>query len=126
MDSLEEPFNAHPKTSNEDFSEIENLKAKSKCHAFGLLLMFGSGGYYFGYYMGIWNPIGQKHLRLNLNVAEDDINTCYGLINVCYAVGAMFGCLFGSMLATKIGRIRLLLLTDIFSVIIMVFYMFPN
>ena len=87
--------------------------------------MFGSGGYYFGYYMGIWNPLGEKHLRVNLGVGDDHINTAYGLVNVAFAVGAMFGCLFGSKVATKIGRIRTCMITDIFSIFVMAFYMFP-
>ena len=95
-------------------------------YSFGLLFMLGSGGYYFGYYLGIWNPLGQKHLRLNMNVDDSDIETYQGLINVFFAFGAMCGCLLGSVLALKIGRIRLLLLTDILSLITVVGYMWPE
>jgi hypothetical protein len=75
--------------------------------------------------MGIWNPLGQKHLRLNLGVEDDFIETAQGLINVCYAVGAFIGCLFGSYLAVYIGRIRLIFYVDILSLVTVVGYMFP-
>jgi MFS family permease len=125
-DMLEANF--APKTGQElekEFDQVENIEGKSAAYCFGLLLMLGSGGYYFGYYMGIWNPLGQKHLRLNLGVEVDFIETAQGLINVCYAVGAMFGCLFGSVLAVRIGRIRLIFLVDILSLVTVVGYMFP-
>jgi SP family arabinose:H+ symporter-like MFS transporter len=108
-----------------EFAQVENIEGKSAAYCFGLLLMLGSGGYYFGYYMGIWNPLGQKHLRLNLGVEDDFIETAQGLINVCYAVGAMFGCLFGSFLAVHIGRIRLIFYVDILSLVTVIGYMFP-
>jgi len=111
--------------TGENYSDIEKFKGKSKAYNLGLLLMFGSGGYYFGYYMGIWNPLGEKHLRQNLKLDEDYINIYYGLINVCFAIGAMLGCLLGSIIATKIGRVRLLLITDIFSIFVTIGYMFP-
>jgi hypothetical protein len=108
-----------------EFAQVESIEGKSAAYCFGLLLMLGSGGYYFGYYMGIWNPLGQKHLRLNLSVDDDFVETAQGLINLFFAVGAMFGCLFGSVLAVKIGRIRLIFLVDILSLVTVVGYMFP-
>jgi hypothetical protein len=108
-----------------EFAQLENIEGKSAAYCFGLLIMLGSGGYYFGYYMGIWNPLGQKHLRLNLGVEDDFIETAQGLINVFFAVGAMFGCLFGSFLAVHIGRIRLIFYVDILSLVTVVGYMFP-
>jgi hypothetical protein len=109
----------------DEFALVEKIEGKSAAYCFGLLLMLGSGGYYFGYYMGIWNPLGQKHLRKNLGVEDDFIETAQGLINVCYAVGAFIGCLFGSYLAVYIGRIRLIFYVDILSLITVVGYMFP-
>ena len=63
---------------NSEFTQVEGIEGKSACYSYGLLAMLGSGGYYFGYYMGIWNPLGQKHLRLNLNVEPDMIETYQG------------------------------------------------
>jgi len=125
-DALDQNFLGSGKTEEEnEFAQVERVQGKSAAYCFGLLLMLGSGGYYFGYYMGIWNPLGAKHLRLNLKVEDDMIETYQGLINVFFAVGAMFGCITGSLLAVHIGRIRLIFYVDILSVIVVVGYMFP-
>ena len=100
------------------FKDIEKLDGKSCCRIFGLLLMFGSGGYYFGYYMGIWNPLGEKYLRLVLKIDENDINLYYGLVNLMFAIGAAIGCTFGGVIADAIGRVSFLAFIDIFTVVV--------
>ena len=77
----EELFSDNKRQTEDDFAALEKLKGKSTCYIASLAVMFGSGGYYFGYYMGIWNPLGEKYLRLVLKVDEEDINLYYGIIN---------------------------------------------
>ena len=60
------------------YLEVEGLEGESRCYSYGLLAMLCSGGYYFGYYMGIWNPLGRKHLWLNLGVPGDIVEYYQG------------------------------------------------
>lgn len=64
-----------------------------------LSIMYGTlastAGIYFGYFQSIFNPLGEKLLRLHYKV--DDVNSYYGNLNLFFPIGAGLGCILGGL-----------------------------
>ena len=73
--------------------------------------------YYSGYYMGIMNPMGEILTRLVFRIETDQqANEFIGNCNLLLCIGAMVSFFFVGPAANKLGRVRLLILSELLGV----------
>ena len=74
------------------------------------------GGYYFGYYIGITNPMADP-LTTYYNIDKDSITGFKGNINSFFSLGAMVSVFLVGPLSNIIGRVRVLILAEVIGII---------
>ena len=103
---------------------------KNKCGNIFRTIVLALGGFYFGYYLVIYNPLGYPVLvgvlGMNKEVDSSKINTTLGLINFLFPIGALVSVILGGRLESKLGRRIILYSGEILALITLVIYMFPN
>lgn len=106
----------HSKYLADDYQEIMSFDERSNCYNMGLAFLIASGGYYFGYNIGIWNPLGEKHLIFHYGYTGVQNLETLGLINSLFAIGACLGCLSAGFFCERIGRFKTLWLVEILAI----------
>lgn len=101
---------------------IEELTLKNKNLAYGLAALIGTGGFYTGYYMSIFNPIGSYLFENHYKMNEDKKNASLGNINLFFPIGAAISVLAFGPLSNKLGRVRTLLLAELVALLAYLFY----
>lgn len=84
------------------------------------------GGYGFGYYLGVLNPLGNPYLHIDLDVPDSELPYKLGNANLFFALGAVCATLFMGFISDQIGRINLLLLCEVIMVICCGLYSIPE
>lgn len=74
------------------------------------------GGYYFGYYIGIFNPLGDPLVEKVYGLSGDARLNLIGNINLFFTVGAAISVFISGPLSDFVGRIRLLLFLEFLAV----------
>ncbi len=83
--------------------------------ALGISLIFGN--FWFGYGVGVLNPIGDIMLKKVYNIeSETERNTQSGYLNNFFALGALAGVLLAGNLSDIIGRRPVLYLTHLIAI----------
>ena len=86
-----------------------------------------AGGYYLGYYLGIMNPLGTPLAKDVYNLkTKDEIDEFNGNVNFYFSAGTFISCFVAGILADAIGRIRLIMLTEILSFFVAYLYTIQN
>lgn len=88
--------------------------------------VIGVGGYGFGYYIGVLNPVGNPYLGKVLDVPESDLNDKLGNANLAFSIGAMASTLIMGPISNRLGRINLLMLCEAITLICCAWYALPN
>ena len=105
-------------------------KQLSASFNYALAIVLGSGGFYFGYYIACWNPFSDPILQgvygYNKDTDKAKLDFLNGLVNMLFAVGAMFGVLGTGALADTFGRRPILYIGEIIALICMLPYAVVN
>lgn len=96
---------------------LEDLTLKNKGFAYGLAAIIGSGGFYFGYFMSIFNPIGKPLLTGHYKMTEDQADNVLGNVNLFFCIGAGLACILFGKLSDLFGRVRLLIAFEFLAII---------
>lgn len=103
------------------------LKERNSFYNTLLMLLVASGGYYFGFYIGVFNALGTELLIQVYNIPnEKEIRTTNGRINMFFTVGNLVGVLIVTYLTNKIGRRRLLILAELLGFLLFFAYTVQN
>lgn len=104
-------------------NETKTPVQKSKAKNYALALTLASGGFYFGYYVGILNPMGELMLKKIYNQTDQqEIDSTSGLLNNLFSLGALAGVLLAGLLADKIGRRPVMYMTDAIALLCSVLF----
>lgn len=97
---------------------------RSKASNYFLAIALVFGNYWFGYAIGILNPIGVKMLVAKYDYdggdseeAQSKRDNILGLMNNVFSIGALVGVLVTGGLADKLGRRTVMYITDILAII---------
>ena len=90
----------------DNYDQIADFDERSSGYNLGIAVLVASGGAFFGYNLGIWNPIGTKLLKYQYGLTGEDNNQAIGNVNLLFAIGACIGCLSAGFAANAIGRFR--------------------
>lgn len=91
---------------------VSSQRTNSKQYILSLLL--GCGGFYFGYGVGIFNPLGDIMLKQVYGFESDkDVELYSGLLNTFFSVGALAGVMVSGNLVDRFGRRPSMIATDI-------------
>lgn len=106
------------------------LKQLSKCRNYGIALVLGSGGFYFGYFLACFNPLFMPMLvgAFGYDETKDKslLNTYNGLTTMFFCLGAASGTLLSGYLSDKFGRRPILYLGEVIALASGVPYLFEN
>lgn len=88
------------------------------------------GGFYFGYYIAVFNPLSKPVLIGVLGYDEindaGDIQTLNGMTNFLFAIGATIGVLITGQLADRFGRLALLYAGEVLALLCIVPYVIAS
>lgn len=89
-----------------------------------LALVLALSNFWFGYEIGIFNPVGDKMLIAKYGYeegtegdAKSKRDTILGLLNNVFSVGALFGVLMAGPLADKLGRKPVTYISDLLAIL---------
>ena len=107
---------------------VEEPEQLNKKLNYGIAIVLGSGGFYFGYYVACFNPFEKPILEGELGyvLGTDSEKTMIGLVNMLFAVGAMVGVLFTGALADRFGRRPLLIFGEVLALLCVIPYSIAN
>lgn len=80
-------------------------------------LVLASGGFFFGYHIGVLNPLGEVLLVDVYNLSGQRKIDVNGLLNSLFCIGVMIGVLGTGVLADKIGRRPVYYASDFVAII---------
>ena len=90
-------------------------------------MILAAGGYYFGYYVGIMNPLGTPLAKdvydLKTKTQVDEFN---GNVNFYFCIGTFIACFIAGILADAVGRIRVIMLTEVLCFVTSYLYTVQN
>ena len=92
------------------------------CNNYIRILLLSIYSISFGYYMTIFNPIGDIILRDVYKLDDDRIQYVLGNINMLYGLGAFFSVLSSGYISERIGRRRLIIIFDLSNIVIISLY----
>ena len=96
---------------------MQNSEEFSRLYLYSLVINAALGAFYFGYIMGVLNPM-QFYLAYDVfNWPEKEINFYIGLIGAMVPFGAIPGSLFAGKLASSYGRRMSFMITDVIAII---------
>ena len=102
----------------------EEAIQKSKLRNYLLTIVIGFGNSWFGYAVGILNPLGEQMLiRLyDYDAGEDKDSktkrdTTLSLLNTMFSIGALVGVLLAGPLADRFGRRAVNYGTDVLAIV---------
>lgn len=92
-----------------------------------LMILIALGGYYFGFFVGVFNSLGSGILT-NVYGIEDEARLAVinGRINMCFTFGSLSGVLIVTYMTNFIGRRRLLIVSEIFCLVLYFCYTIEN
>lgn len=103
----------------EDYEERMNQVTKRN---FMKVILLALHGINFGYYLVIFNPLGEPLLEGVYSLPKDQVKGTIGNINMAFSLGAFLATLVSGIIAERIGRRRLVILYDIFCVVMISLY----
>lgn len=110
-----------PAISTEELPEAQN-----NSNLF-LTCLLTSGTYHFGYYNGIFNPLGEPLLKHVYNITDkSQLATLEGNLNMYFTMGGLLAVIFSGKIADKIGRIKLLTYLELLSLVTYSLYSMKN
>lgn len=114
-------------TIDEDSEPEIEIKELNPLKNTFMMLLVATGGYYFGFFVGVFNSLGSGILK-NVYGFEDEakLAVIIGRINMFFTVGNLIGVLIVTYLTNKIGRRRLLILSEILCFILYFCYTIEN
>ena len=93
---------------------------------YGRAVLLGMGGFYFGYYIAVFNPLSKPVLIgvLGYDEVKDAgaLQTLNGMTNFLFAIGATIGVLLTGQLADRFGRLALLYAGEVLALLCIVPY----
>lgn len=98
------------------------MPQKSKAANYLRAIALAMGGYYFGYYIGIFNPLGTPLVERVYNRTGDAKDDLVGSINLYFTLGAAISVFISGPLADFFGRIRLILFCEVIAVLTCALY----
>ena len=117
---LEKPQHLQEKA---DYEERMQVIARKNLLRISALALFGIG---FGYYIAIFNPMGEPVLK-DVYGFEPNVRKQYiGNINMLFSIGALVAALVSGPISEKIGRRKLLIIFDVASVGMALLYSYQN
>lgn len=102
-----------------EYEERMNKVSKRNIMKVFLLAMHGIN---FGYFLVIFNPLGEPLLTAVYSLSEKEAKKEIGNINMAFSLGAFFATLLSGMIAEKIGRRRLVIIYDVLCVVVIALY----
>lgn len=84
------------------------------------------GGYYFGYYIAIFNPLGEPLAEKVYNYTGDQKLNLIGNLNLFFTIGAAISVFLSGPLSNLIGRIRLILFLEFLALGTCLLYSFKS
>ena len=93
-------------------ADLSCVRQRSQIYNVVFGLLNSSAGLYFGYFNTILNPLGGKLLSLQFQV--EDVDSYLGMANFLYSIGAMIGCLTSGPMANKIGRVKTMIILELY------------
>ena len=90
------------------------------------ILILSLYGIMFGYYLPIFNPLGDPLLRDVYKLDPKEIPRVIGNINMLFSIGCLFSVLCSGPISEKIGRRKLIMVLDVCNVFIISMYWFEN
>ena len=103
------------RTEQEFRTNDEDLINPKSVRRFALLC--ASGGFYFGYYMSIFNPLSKPVLTGVYGITDKDYISAKSNVAMIFSLGAMVGCVYSSYSSEKIGFFK----TMVFGVVLELF-----
>ena len=103
----------------------ERMKVVSRKNYMRICIM-SLYGVMFGYYIAIFNPLGDPLLRDVYKLDSNEIKGTLGNINMLFAIGAFFSVLSSGYVSEQIGRRRLIIVFDVCNVVIIALYYFQD
>lgn len=108
---------APPKGLEERSSLFNNL----------LMILVASGGYYFGFFAGAFNSLGTELLKNVYGITEkSEITSVNSRITMFFTIGNLFGVLIVTYLTDRIGRRKLLILSEMICFVLFFGYLVEN
>ena len=110
-------------------TELSEKQIEAQLHkgkAYFLAAIIAMGGYSIGYYISIFNPLGEplaEHvygLNKQTNPSKDGF---IGNLNLFFTLGAFFSVLFSATICRWIGRIRMLIILELVAMAAIAGYM---
>lgn len=80
-------------------------------------LVLASGGFFFGYHIGILNPLGDIVLIDVYKLSGQQVVDAKGLLNSLFCIGVMIGVLGTGVLADKVGRRPVYYASDVVAIV---------
>lgn len=97
------------------------LKQRSLGFNYGMAVVLGSGGFYMGYHIGIFNPLTEPLLygvyKLDPIADKEKVNLYKGFIFMLFSLGTMVGVFASGFLADKFGRRTILYAGEIIALL---------
>src|SRR3990167_8203643 len=111
------------RTSNPDYEDRMAAIARKNLLRICALALFGIG---FGYYIAIFNPMGEPILKDVYGFDATTRKQYIGNINMLFSLGALTAALVSGSISERIGRRRLLIIYDVLSIGMALLYSYQN
>jgi hypothetical protein len=89
-----------------------------------LLFLLSSTGFYLGYYISIFNIMGEKAAKNLLNIVHPA--PCVGSLNLAFTLGGAIGAILSTKLADRIGKMKVLTYCELLLLPSYVLYFIPS
>lgn len=95
----------------------EYFKEKNKCSNLFKATVMSLGGAYFGFYIAIFNPMGDPLLKKVYKISDENYGSMDGNMNLYFSLGALFCVLLSGPVSDKIGRHTVVFIGEILALI---------
>ena len=103
-------------------ARMTTIRRKNYCR----ILLLSLKSLTYGYYIAIFNPIGDIVLRNVYHLDDDDTKKFLGNINMFFSLGGFFSVLVSGPLSERIGRRRLIMTYDMLNLVVIALYSVQN
>lgn len=97
-------------------TSYEKRMKRITCRNLMKIILASIYGINFGYYMAIFNPLGNPLLTSVYKLNDEEFKQIIGNINMLFPIGAFFATLVSGPIAEKIGRRKLIIIYDFMCV----------